>query len=258
MINFFRKTRKKLADDNKSLKYLKYAIGEIVLVVIGILIALSINNWNEDRKAIIKEKSYIRSIYHDIQDDIKNIETNRKILSEHYYLGLEVLKSLELKDSQPIDSVRIATSLGWKLSQVIPVDRDENTWDKLKVQGADTFIINDSITTLLNSFYAKYDKQIERFNQLPLKIRQDLRELTGYCHNSKGLEVMNKKGIEYYGFSSPQTRQCIISIENSQELVGAIMVTSIVNTKIYENLKNNADIILSFMKDHYDFLNNET
>jgi len=53
MINFFRKTRKKLINDNKPLKYARYAIGEIVLVVIGILIALQINNWNEiakDRK----------------------------------------------------------------------------------------------------------------------------------------------------------------------------------------------------------------
>ena len=49
MINFFRKTRKKLADDNKPLKYARYAIGEIVLVVIGILIALQINNANENR-----------------------------------------------------------------------------------------------------------------------------------------------------------------------------------------------------------------
>ncbi|MCW5516161.1 DUF6090 family protein [Muriicola sp. Z0-33] len=47
MINFFRKIHKKLADDNKPLKYMKYAIGEIVLVVIVIFIALQINNWNE-------------------------------------------------------------------------------------------------------------------------------------------------------------------------------------------------------------------
>ena len=50
MINFFRKIRKQLADDNKPLKYMRYAIGEIVLVVVGILIALSINNWNEGKK----------------------------------------------------------------------------------------------------------------------------------------------------------------------------------------------------------------
>ena len=49
MINFFRKIRKQFADDNKPVKYMRYAIGEILLVVIGILIALSINNWNQKR-----------------------------------------------------------------------------------------------------------------------------------------------------------------------------------------------------------------
>jgi len=44
MIPIFRKIRKQMADDNKPIKYMRYAIGEIVLVVIGILIALSINN----------------------------------------------------------------------------------------------------------------------------------------------------------------------------------------------------------------------
>ena len=55
MIKFFRKIRKKMADDNKPIKYLRYAIGEIPLVVIGILIALQINNWNEGRKQEILE-----------------------------------------------------------------------------------------------------------------------------------------------------------------------------------------------------------
>ncbi len=50
MINFFRKIRKQLADQNKPLKYFRYAFGEIVLVMIGILLALQVNNWNEVRK----------------------------------------------------------------------------------------------------------------------------------------------------------------------------------------------------------------
>ncbi|WP_394369935.1 DUF6090 family protein [Lutimonas saemankumensis] len=50
MLPFFRKIRYQLAQDNQFLKYLRYAIGEIVLVVTGILIALQINNWNEERK----------------------------------------------------------------------------------------------------------------------------------------------------------------------------------------------------------------
>ena len=62
MINFFRKIRKKLADDNQFFKYWRYAIGEIVLVVIGILIALQINTWNEERKIKIEEQKILKDL----------------------------------------------------------------------------------------------------------------------------------------------------------------------------------------------------
>ena len=71
MINFFRRIRKKLADDNKPLKYARYAIGEIVLVVIGILIALSINNWNESRIKNKSVKSHLESLTEAIEHDIR-------------------------------------------------------------------------------------------------------------------------------------------------------------------------------------------
>ncbi|MFK7783267.1 DUF6090 family protein, partial [Psychroserpens sp.] len=66
MIKLFRKIRYNLMSENKTGKYFKYAIGEIVLVVIGILIALQINNWNEQRKTRISEISYIQSIINDL------------------------------------------------------------------------------------------------------------------------------------------------------------------------------------------------
>ena len=69
MIPFFRKIRKTLADDNKPLKYLRYAIGEIVLVVIGILIALQINNWNDQKKNAASEQLYYCRILEDFELD---------------------------------------------------------------------------------------------------------------------------------------------------------------------------------------------
>jgi Family of unknown function (DUF6090) len=73
MIKFFRKIRYNLMETGKTGKYLKYAIGEIVLVVIGILIALSINNWNEERKTNLKSKVYIDQIINDLAKDTLNI-----------------------------------------------------------------------------------------------------------------------------------------------------------------------------------------
>tara|TARA_Y100000815_G_C13013861_1_gene376607 strand:+ start:73 stop:285 length:213 start_codon:yes stop_codon:yes gene_type:complete len=62
MIKFFRNIRKNLLSQGKTGKYVKYAIGEIILVVIGILIALQINNLNEQRKQHNQEQDYLSAL----------------------------------------------------------------------------------------------------------------------------------------------------------------------------------------------------
>ncbi|MFH4966579.1 DUF6090 family protein [Gaetbulibacter sp. M240] len=74
MINFFRRIRQKMLSDSKITKYLLYAIGEIILVVIGILIALQINNWNENRKDNFVELKILQSLNNDLITDIINIQ----------------------------------------------------------------------------------------------------------------------------------------------------------------------------------------
>ena len=74
MIKFFRKIRYNLLSENKTGKYLKYAVGEIVLVVIGILIALGINNWNEHRKDLIKEQNINNNLYEEFSQNLKLID----------------------------------------------------------------------------------------------------------------------------------------------------------------------------------------
>lgn len=74
MIKLFKNIRKSLLLEGKTSKYLKYAIGEIVLVVIGILIALQINNWNKRDQDLAKESSYLKNIQRDLNDQIKSID----------------------------------------------------------------------------------------------------------------------------------------------------------------------------------------
>ncbi len=77
MIKFFRQIRFNLMSENKTGKYLKYAIGEIVLVVIGILIALSINNWNQERNLQKKRDNLIASLLEDFEyNSIENQKIN--------------------------------------------------------------------------------------------------------------------------------------------------------------------------------------
>ncbi|NNC35807.1 MAG: hypothetical protein HKO09_13100, partial [Croceitalea sp.] len=70
MIKFYRQIRYNLMETGKTGKYLKYAIGEIILVVIGILIALQINNWNEQRKDRIREQIILNNLKSDFTTNI--------------------------------------------------------------------------------------------------------------------------------------------------------------------------------------------
>ena len=69
MIKFFRNIRRRLLRENRFTRYLIYAIGEIILVVIGILIALQVNNWNEDRKKLNRRTTITYSLVNDLKKD---------------------------------------------------------------------------------------------------------------------------------------------------------------------------------------------
>ena len=81
-----------MADDNKPMKYARYAIGEIALVVIGILIALQINTWNEERKDNKKLKMYVKDLVSDLEKDTLNL--NNYI----WYSGKEMEQLKEIHD----------------------------------------------------------------------------------------------------------------------------------------------------------------
>ena len=105
MIKFFRKTRFDLMEQNKTGKYFKYAIGEILLVVIGILIALSINNWNENQQHKKAESQYYQNIKRQITEDkqeiIGNINYNNDYLSQ-YKFGIQII---EENDKSRLDTL---------------------------------------------------------------------------------------------------------------------------------------------------------
>ena len=80
MINFFRKIRQQLLVENKFSKYLLYAIGEIALVMIGILLALQVNNWNEQRKLNLKEIAILEELHKNLQSNLEILDT---YITEH-------------------------------------------------------------------------------------------------------------------------------------------------------------------------------
>ncbi len=111
MISFFRKIRQKLLSENKVTRYLAYAVGEILLVVIGILIALQDNNWNENRKQEIEKKKLTASLAEEIKANLAEFKSHRAYLEKcEKELRKIMAVSANLEKSLSIDSVRSLSS----------------------------------------------------------------------------------------------------------------------------------------------------
>ena len=160
MIRFFRTIRKKLATENKFMAYSRYAIGEIVLVVIGILIALKINNWNEDRKLEIQENLYLNRLLIENKEDVNTFKTEIKNLS----YGIETIKALSeaLRDSTCSDSILLEKANDYfQFGSIYPsFTSSTSTFDDLSSTGNLRVLTNSDLRDRIVKHYAKH-KQVE-------------------------------------------------------------------------------------------------
>jgi len=151
MIKFFRKIRYDLLEKNKTGKYLKYAIGEIVLVVIGILIALQINNWNEEKKNDRLEAEYYCRLLEDIEQDIEQISQLIKSAEERLKASNQAVRLLLLENPRRMD-VGNQISLATK-AVYIDFRPNNSAFEDLK-SGAKLNIIDDkNVIEALNTYY---------------------------------------------------------------------------------------------------------
>ena len=105
MIKFFRRIRQQLLTENKFSKYMLYAIGEIVLVVIGILIALQLNNWNSNRIQKQKESLLLNALNEEFKSNKMQLDS---VLTKHKYS----MKSVEyLMSRLPIKNTKTSLHL---------------------------------------------------------------------------------------------------------------------------------------------------
>ncbi|MBO3117165.1 hypothetical protein J4050_10430 [Winogradskyella sp. DF17] len=139
--------------ENKTSKYLKYAVGEIILVVIGILIALQINNWNEERKVRAQEVNYLKNLKADLEKEIENT----KQFANYRYGKAQACSSL-LNGTAPnsIEAVAEYTNLYERVfawSEFVP---NNNTFKELLSSGNLSLITNDNIKNGLLELDKRY------------------------------------------------------------------------------------------------------
>jgi len=169
MINLFRNIRRKLADDNRPLKYMRYAIGEIVLVIIGILLALQINNINSER---IEKNTFERNLQFVIEDleqdkmDLFKLKKDRQHDINQVELALEAVKEQKLLSTP--DILNSASIMIWK-----SFDINENGHERILSSSLYESIEFQPIRKKIREYQIQY----QRIKDVEKKLNESVEEM---------------------------------------------------------------------------------
>ena len=152
MIKFFRHIRKSLFMENKTSRYFKYAIGEIFLVMIGILLALQVNNWNEIRKERAKESSYLERLKENLLVDKNQFELNVEFYNQVFDYGNSAISYSNGEDLGASSNWEVLVAF-FHASQIWPIIPTVSTYDELKSSGELSLIQSDDLRNNLSYYH---------------------------------------------------------------------------------------------------------
>ncbi|WP_282124317.1 hypothetical protein [Algibacter mikhailovii] len=161
MIKFFRKIRKNLLSEGKTGKYMKYAFGEIILVVIGILIALQINNWNQERLNNNDIRNKLKLVHRELIEDIATLEKEINFRYERQNLISRSLKILEEETSLSFQNRKVLDSAFLIYARMGPLYNNMRSYE--------SFLLTES-NFIDEEIYIDLNNYIDDFNTTNAKI----------------------------------------------------------------------------------------
>ena len=181
MLTFLRKIRKSLIYKGSSQKYFVYAVGEIALVVIGILIALQINNWNEGRRSNKRLQSHYKELRDELSFDLKRIDQHIIELKDVDDQGM-YLRSYLQNNFEIIDSTKLKRAF-LKAGYYASFDASRVAYDNLVSSGEINLIRNNHLKRQLGEFHntGGWDKRVDAGY-----VKQSIEEYHHYRHNFYG------------------------------------------------------------------------
>ena len=226
MIKFFRKIRQRLLTENKFSKYFLYAIGEIFLVVIGILIALQINNWKEEKQLSNSEHLYLESLNTEFIENLKEI--NKAIHSNNVIVGgfKQLLIYFNTSDIQDIKEKNISIAL----------------WDALNgyaiyapTEGVLTEMINSGKIKILKN--SKLRQQLSSYNQFQIELK----------FQEESIKERKMSGVLQIVIDHGSIKRIIRDINEGDEILGvsdSLLKEPFSNKKLFELRKLENEIIV--------------
>ncbi|WP_228850958.1 DUF6090 family protein [Aegicerativicinus sediminis] len=248
MIKFFRGIRQQLVMENKTSKYLKYAIGEILLVVIGILIALQINNWNEDRKLRNTEHYYLKELKSEFKKNLKEI--NKVMARNNANLENALLLANYLaSDSITLSNYDFDKHLFKSIVTEIQYRPSPGTLNEILNSGKLEIISNKTLRTKLSSWEAVLLKV--RFQELEHATpRLKLLDLTYAQGNFReGYAATTNKTLDLKPRSSSIHNKKVFRTDQEFDNLMSVFYLSgqALNNNYYEELKEKIEGILELV-----------
>ena len=200
MIKFLRNIRHQLINEGKTSKYLKYAVGEIVLVVIGILIALQINNWNNARLNKIAELNFYLNFKEQMIEDIHEIEGNIEYNNNYINQFKHAVQIIEKNDRSKLDSL---TQISMNLTKYSDVNRQVNIYESLVNSGEIKLLKNTFIKEEIRKLeelyiYISKMEEIHRdviLNEVAMAISDNFKILTQEVLNADNLYTVKYQNL---------------------------------------------------------------
>ena len=153
MLKFFRKIRQKLINEGNLKRYLLYAIGEILLVMIGILLALQVNNWNIGKVNKKKEIAVLEGILDDLQMDTLDQNANIRVYDQWIKLDSVLISNL-VENTKYSDSlaIKIGSLISFTANSDLFIATQKAYFDEAKQIGI-KIISNEELRTSINRLY---------------------------------------------------------------------------------------------------------
>tara|TARA_R100001230_G_C5637201_1_gene143852 strand:- start:253 stop:984 length:732 start_codon:yes stop_codon:yes gene_type:complete len=242
VIKFFRKIRRRLLSEKKFSKYLIYAIGEIVLVVIGILIALQVNNLNEERKLTLQLNKINQNLIQEFEANQNALNTAMKGLDWTKRGGLEILSLIGKSDKElmntNIDSL-IETSLFW------PTWKPTNfVLNELKSTGKLSLLENSKIKDLL----FEYERQSEYVTDWNRRMEKSSQDIIDYIKYNGSLRNVNHNRISIKKSDLQFTNVSLFSDIRFENQIDEKVLFSQFLANVYNETDNLIDQILKETK----------
>ena len=226
-------------------KYLKYAIGEIFLVVIGILIALSIDNWNENRKERIQLEGYLKTIQKNIQADTAEIKS---VQTRYHSLNDAAKDFMEMIFKNEVDERIIGRSLNVLAEGYTIID--QSGFESLKSSGA----IKDLQGTAIEDALFEYYNSFENARQQEVSMNNFIEALEARLFSSDSKELieilrwgLSLEGVEKGELNMPK-EQMLRVLAMKPEIIGIMQRMADEDSPRYEIMLEKAIQVLSLLE----------